>query len=64
MSEKKASRINYRRVELLIPPNIFAAINDYRASKRPIPTENDALRWLISEALCGEGFAPQEKKEP
>lgn len=58
--KEKAARINYRRIELLIPPHISAAVDDYRASKRPIPTESDALRWLISDSLISEGFDPYD----
>lgn len=58
--DRTTKRINYRRIELLIPPHIAGALDNYRASKRPIPVESDAIRWLVTEALTEEGFPPQE----
>lgn len=55
-----AKKINYRRIELLIPPHIAAAMDNYRASKRPIPVESDAIRWLLTEALIEEGYPPEQ----
>lgn len=52
----KQYRIKYRRMELLIPPTLYTALENYRASKRPIPNEADAIRWLLREALETEGF--------
>lgn len=57
--KSKSKRINYRRMELLIQPHLYAALDDYRASKRPIPTESDAIRWLMTESLTNEGFEPK-----
>jgi hypothetical protein len=59
-SPKIRRKINYRRVELLIPPEIARALDDYRASKRPIPLESDTIRFLLVEALITEGFNPDE----
>lgn len=60
----KAKKINYRRIELLLPPHLHRAIDDYRASKRPIPIEGDTIRFLITEALIEEGFDPGEPIKP
>lgn len=50
----------HHTVEFVMPKAIRDALEDYRASKRPIPTEADAIRWLLVEALTGEGFVPEE----
>ena len=50
----------HRTIEFVMPHQIHVALEDYRASKRPIPTESDAIRWLLVEALTGEGYAPEE----
>jgi len=54
--------MKHRRVELLMPNHLTAALDNYRASKRPIPSEADAMRWLLTEALIAEGFDPQSKQ--
>lgn len=45
-----------KRIDLTLPIAVAEAVEDYRASKRPIPSENEALRWLIESALVNEGF--------
>lgn len=49
-----------RKIEFLLSPALSIALDDYRATKRPIPTEADAIRWLIAEALHGEGIEVTE----
>lgn len=56
---KVRSRVHYRRIELLIPKPLASALDNFRASKRPIPCEADAIRWLMAEALIDEGFEPE-----
>lgn len=53
-------RTKYRRIELLLSTPIADALDNYRASKRPIPNEADAIRWLMREALETEGFPVKE----
>jgi len=47
---------DHRRIDLFLPTHVADAVDDYRASKRPIPTESEALRWLVESALVEEGF--------
>lgn len=53
----------HHTVEFVMPKSIRDALEDYRASKRPIPTEADAIRWLLVEALTEEGFEPKATTE-
>ena len=50
------SKADRRRIDLIIPAELAIALDDYRASKRPILSENRALCWLIESALHEEGF--------
>ena len=58
---RTSPRMKYRKIDLLMPMNLADAIDNFRASKRPIPNEADALRWLLTEALITEGFEPKEE---
>jgi hypothetical protein len=61
VKDKSRKQIQYRRIELLMPKHLTVALDNYRASKRPIPTEADAIRWLMTEGLISEGFEPQQE---
>lgn len=54
----------HKTIEFVMPKQISDALEDYRASKRPIPTESDAIRWLLTEALTNEGFEPKQDDQP
>lgn len=53
-------RFKWKRIDLPLPWDMVDAIDNYRASRRPIPNEVDALRELIEMALRDAGF-PMER---
>lgn len=61
MADPTRKKIKYRKIELCLPKEIALAMDDYRASKRPIPLEGDTIRFLLTEALITEGFDPSEQ---
>lgn len=67
MTMPKVARLRrgekHKTIEFVMPKQISDALEDYRASKRPIPTESDAIRWLLAEALTTEGFEPKEENK-
>lgn len=40
-----------KRVDMFIPEDLHAKLDDYRATRRPIPNETEAIRQLLEFAL-------------
>ena len=49
-------RLRWKRIDLLLPWDMVDAVDNFRASRRPIPNEGDALRELIEMSLRAAGF--------
>lgn len=43
------------------PPDLFAALEKYRAETRPQPSESECLRVALEEFLAARGYWPKGK---
>lgn len=56
MKTKSTDRHKYPRKVFHAHPALLDAITEYRRSRDPMPSESEAIRYLIKRALCTVGI--------